>query len=299
MAIRYSGRKRQEAEGILKKLRGFYNERNDPAYRNAYSLQRNFVNFKVKDKRTGAENPVKSLKRIKGNIKKRLGYSLKEALAETDKFSGAFEKDRITKGTSAEEIERNYLGYKSRELSGRLELWAKEAEPILEEIIDQNLEQMIGFKYYSQYSKGMYGEGEIYEEIARGNERPDIYFQNQWRDKKFYVQPSSAYGEYNFLEETEAKSIASKILGQIVPDPNKEGIDYVTEWVTEKESMQKGIAVIDISEGIGKERVGRLLAHRESEVLAKKRNQIVKEIENRTGRNLKREVYEARRNAER
>jgi hypothetical protein len=130
-------------------------------------------------------------------------------------------------------MERSHY-LKGNSFNRSLERWVDDAEPILQNIIEKNHDEMNSYEYYALFSGGGYGEGAIYRRVLV-------------KEDNLYIKSFSGYGEHNFgPERTTAKDISREIL--------------------------KGI--LDKTVGNVNER----------------RNNVIREIEKRTGRNLKKEV---------
>lgn len=286
--------KRIKAEKRLEKFRDFYKKENNPSSK--YEKERKIVYISVPKIFGKGENPIRTLRKIKKRWYKAHGYSYQNwiyRIKEINDFQKLSQEERIKRAN--EQIKEQIKRDKRRRLESILSQWVENAEPIFEEIIEQNPEQMMGFEYYDHYSGGGYGEGAIYKRIVKKDKKLPVHFEGICQGKKFYTQSSSDYGEHNWIEETSAKEIASKILKQVVPDPSNKGVVYLPEWVSDENQIPKNeIKVIDFSKGTNKSKAGWLAPHRETSVLVKKRNQIVKDIEKRTGRNLKKEVSASR-----
>jgi len=238
----YFKTRREEAKKELEKLREFYRKENNPA--REYNKGRELLST-LQEK-----SPIRALRKIQKEMDKAHGRYI---FIELEKFNSL--KDNEKKSRAIEQIKED-----RRIISeSYLERWAKEAEPILERIMEQNPESIIGFEYYSHYSGGGYGEGPIYEKIAKTDKEKG----------RLYTKSFSGYGEHDFISQNTCRSIAHQILKQILPNLYNHGYVYLTEW-----------------EG----NTGHGVKHRETKVLNKERNKIVKEIAKRTGRNLKKEI---------
>ena len=233
MAIKYfeqrRERAREEAARTLQKLRDFYSE-NNPIY-NPSSREMNLVSFRVLGK-SGKEDPVKSLKRIRGSMPRRGGYSLERALPEVE----AYWNMPLEKRQELREVKMR----PSRIRKG-LERWVEKAEPILTGILKENTEKLNGM---------------CYDNI--GSDLPEYgwsyHYQINSEEGSLRITKWTGEGPYYDNLPRPEEEVASEML---------KDISY--PWRYERLSERN-----------------------------KLRNKLVREIEKRTGRNLKREVYEAR-----
>jgi len=143
-----------------------------------------------------------------------------------------------------------------------LESWIGDAIPILGRIIAENPDQMDGFKYKESHAQYGHDENEI------KNVNGEIQISRTGYD--------FGHAVYHEMRKKPCSRIALEALNDTTYPK-----DHVIEWYLHPGAFKLG----DVD-------VGKL---RKSN---RKRNQLVREIEKRTGRNLKREVYEARRRRE-
>lgn len=103
MRIGYFEKRREQAREALQKLRGYYNEERFVPWNNdVYLGTRSLVNFKVLNRRTGEEDPIKTLRRIKGSISYRTGDTLSETLRRVEQY----EAER--QNTNSDEARQNF-----------------------------------------------------------------------------------------------------------------------------------------------------------------------------------------------
>lgn len=239
-------RKWQQAEDALRKLRAFYSEESDPY--NKYSGERNTVNSRVLDKKTGKENPVKSLKQIRSHF----SYDIKILLDRYDRF-GSVHEYKTHKNEQSKDRSTMQARFRSD-----LETWISYAIPVLGRIITENPEAMEGFKY--EVSHAQYGHDENEIEITNGE-----------------VQVIETGYEFGYAQ---SKAIRKKPFSRIA-------LEIFNNITYPEDHVHGGY----IHPGVFKLRDVSVEKLRKS---IHKRNLLVREIERRTGRNLKEEVYESR-----
>lgn len=256
MTLKYFQRRRKEAEEALRKLRDFYSSDLD-------SKARRLVNFRVLG-RNGEENPLRSLRRIKGSIAYRAESTFKEVLRRAEEYESLSEGEK--QGIRTLQIKNFKLERRTRKLESGLENWVKAAEPILAEIIDKNPREMNGFEYYHSFSGGCMGAGSICRMIKS-------------KDGVIRFVTFSDYDNKNTMKPEEPDSwtnIPQEVLKNINPE-EKNYLSYIGGYPRVEYTFTGHFEFLT--------------------GLNHKRNEIVREIEKRTGRNLKRDVYEARKSA--
>lgn len=256
MKLRYFERRRKETKETLRKLRDFYSS-------DLNSKARRLVNFRVLG-RNGEENPLRSLRRIKGSIDYRAESTFKEVLRRAEEYEALSEGEK--QGIRTLQIKNFKLKRRVRKLESGLENWVKAAEPILADIIDKNPREMNGFEYYAYFSGGGMGAGPIYRMIKSN-------------DGVIRFVTFSDYDDKNTMKPEEPNSwtnIPQEVLKNINPK-EKDYFSYIGGYT-----------------GLEYTFIGHFEFLTE---LNHERNKIVREIKQRTGIDLKREAYERRKSS--
>ncbi len=208
-----------------------------------YPLFGKLASVNIQRVASGEDTPRRALRKLDDSLKYR-DSSVDEVLKESEAFEKLSPQDQRV---YTEQKQADYLHYlrviRSKKFQSALERWVANAEPILTDIVKNNMSQMIGLKYYDHFSGGN-GEGAIHMRI----------------DSEDNLTMFSAYGDIDSEGKPNAKAIANGVLKQI--------------------SLQGNLSY---------ERIG---CYGQLMKFNHKRNEIVKDIQKRTGRNLKREVME-------